>query len=52
VAAIFLDLQVESADPLVIELDQVALLAADGDRGGQVVEDLAAVGAVEYSQVD
>ena len=31
-ALVFLDLEVEAADPLVVELDRVAFLAADGDR--------------------
>src|SRR2546422_2454017 len=44
---IFLDLCMEPADPLVVELDQVAFLTADGDRGEHVAENPAAVHSVE-----
>lgn len=40
---VFLELEVVTADPLVVELDRVALLAADRHRRGQVGEHTAAV---------
>ena len=49
---VFLDLQVEAADPFVVELEGVAFLAADGKRRGHVGEDSPPVGAVQYSQRD
>ena len=44
---VLLDLQVEAADALVVELDGVALLAADGDRRGQVLERASPIGPVQ-----
>jgi hypothetical protein len=46
---IFLDLDVEAADALVVELERVSLFAADGDRRGQLVIDTAAIGPVEHA---
>ena len=46
-AVVFLDLQMEAADPLVVELDGIAFLAADGQRRGNVVEVPPAIGAVQ-----
>jgi len=43
VAVVFLDLGVEAADALVVEPHEVAFLAADGDRRGEVAEHAAAV---------
>ena len=45
-----LDFDVESADPLVVELDRVAFLAADGDGRRQFFEDAAAIGPVQDAQ--
>jgi hypothetical protein len=47
---IFLNFNVETADPLIVKLDRVTLLAADSDRRGQAIEAFAPVGAIQYSQ--
>jgi hypothetical protein len=39
----------EAADPLVIELDRVALFPADRHGGFEFLEHLSAVGAVQHS---
>src|SRR4029079_1967932 len=49
---VFLNLDVEAADPLVVELDAVPFFASDGYRRGKIVVDAAAVGAVEYPKCD
>ena len=49
-ALIFLDFEMEAADALVVELDGVAFLAADGDGRLKLLEHLAAVGAVEHTE--
>ena len=49
---IFLNLDVIPADPLVVELDRVALFAADGDRRIEILKDAAPVGAVEHADRD
>src|SRR5262249_8801165 len=47
-AVVELDLGVETADALVVEAEQVALLAADRDRRGQLTEDPAFVDSFEH----
>ena len=49
-AFVFLDLQMEAADPLVVELDRVPLFAADGQWGGNVFEDTPPVRPVKNPQ--
>ena len=46
-AVVLLDLEVEAADPLVVELDGVAFLAAHGQRRGNAVEVSPAIGPVQ-----
>lgn len=47
---IVLDLDVKAADPLVIELDRVALFTTNRDGRLKILEDLPAVGPVQNSQ--
>jgi hypothetical protein len=49
---VLLQLQVVPADPLVVELDGVPLLAADRDGHREMIEDTAPVGAVENAEGD
>ena len=49
---VLLELEVVAANPFVVELDRVALLAADRDRRGEAFEHLATVGAVQDSEGD
>jgi hypothetical protein len=42
----------KATDPLIVELDRVAFLAADSDGRFDFVEHLAAVGAIQHSQSD
>ena len=42
----------EAADPLVVELDRVALFAADGQGGRNILENASPVGPVENPQSD
>src|SRR5262249_49693146 len=49
-AAVLLNLDVVTADPLVVELHDVTFLAADRDGRGQMVVDPSAVCAVQNSQ--
>ena len=46
-ALVLLDLEMEAADPLVVELDEIAFLAADGQRRGNIIEVPPAIGAVQ-----
>ena len=46
-ALVFLDLQVEAADPLVVELDGIAFLPAHGQRRGNLVEGPPAISAIQ-----
>ncbi len=50
--AVLLDLQMKAADALVVELDGVAFLTADGDGRGDIVEDATSIGTVQYPQRD
>src|SRR5262249_3843804 len=47
-AVVELDLGVEAADALVVEPQDVALLPANGDGGGQLAEDAALVDSFEH----
>jgi hypothetical protein len=49
-AGVFLDLDVVTADALIVELHHVTFLAADRHRRGQMIVDPSAVGAVQNSQ--
>ena len=49
-ALVFLDFQMEAADPLVVELDGVSLLAADSQGGRNILENASPVSAVQNSQ--
>ena len=47
---VFLDFDVEAADPLVVELNGVAFFAADRHRRGQLFEHAAPVRPIQNSQ--
>lgn len=49
---VFLDLEMEATDALVGELDVIPLLAADGDRGGNVLVKPSTVSAVQDANGD
>jgi hypothetical protein len=51
-ALILLDLQVKPADPLIVELDRIALFAADGDRRGETVVHPSPVRSIQDPQRD
>jgi hypothetical protein len=50
--AVVLEFEVIPADPLVVQLDRIAVLAADRDRRGHVFKHTAAVGAMQDAESD
>ena len=50
--AVVLELEVIPADPLVVQLDRIAVLAADRHRRGHVFKHTAAVGAMQDAESD
>ena len=49
-AVVFLDLEVEATDPLVVELNGIAFLPADRQRRGNVSEVPPPIGAIQNPQ--
>ena len=47
---IFLQFDMESADSVVVELNRISFFAADGNRGGNIFEHTAPVGAINNTE--
>ncbi len=49
---VFLDLDVEAADPIIVQLNGISLFATDGDGRFQALIHATPIGSVQYPQRD